>query len=487
VDDWKAGGLVSRPACVHAPVRATLAALAVALAALMLAAPAQAAEVGVVADVTWGQPRADVDREIELLRAAGVRWIRANVNWAGLEPDRKGEINQRLLAEYDYAIESAHEAGLRVLMPIADGVPYWASADPARHVDGDGTPRWEVTYRPQRMSDYGDFVRFVVDHFAPRGVHTYMIWNEPNHPRFWPSGPDAGDYVPMLRAGYTAAKAASPESTVLLGGLSKSDFYYLEDVYRAGGGDYFDAVAVQPYTYGVDPTDSWNGVHDWEDPERISINAFPAIQEIRRSMIAFGDEDKDVWLTEFGYSTTTQDGGVSAAAQAEFLVKAYRSVERFPWVKALFWYAARNSPFYEDRDEYEARFGLATTTWRLKQSYWALRAYALGLPTTGRVVLHKGVQRSIGWATARVTLRGRVALSAGSAWRVAAAARVARRTVVVQRRTPRGWVVVARVRTSSTGAFRVGVVARGSTVRYRAVARYEGLRVRSHVVRVNIG
>jgi hypothetical protein len=472
---------------VHAPVRATLTALSAALAFLVLASPSQAAEVGVVADVTWGQPRADVDREIELLRQAGVRWIRANVNWAGLEPDRKGEINQWLLAEYDYAIDRAHEAGLQVLMPIADGVPYWASSDPARYVDGGGTPRWEVNYRPQRMSDYGDFVRFAVGHFAPKGVHTYMIWNEPNHPRFWPSGPDASAYVPMLRAGYNAVKAASPEATVLLGGLSKSDFAYLEGVYRAGGGDYFDAVAVQPYTYGVDPTDSWNGVHDWEDPDRISVNAFPAIQEVRRSMVAFGDEEKSVWLTEFGYSTTTQDGGVSAATQAEFLTKAYRYVERFPWVKALFWYSARNSPFYEDRDEYEARFGLATTGWSLKQSYWALRAYALDLPATGHVALRKGAQRRIAWGTARVTLRGRVALSPGAAWRVPAAAVAARRTVLVQRRTPRGWVVVARVRTSSTGAFRAGVVARGSSVRYRAVARYDGLRVRSRVVRVTVG
>ena len=30
------------------------------------------------------------------------------------------------------------------------------------------------------------------------------------------------------------------------------------------------------------------------------------------------------------------------------------------------------------------------------------------------------------------------------------------------------------------------VVARGSTVRYRAIARYEGLRVHSRVVRVNV-
>jgi hypothetical protein len=203
-------------------------------------------------------------------------------------------------------------------------------------------------------------------------------------------------------------------------------------------------------------------------------------------MVAFGDEEKDVWLTEFGYSTTTQDGGVSAATQAEFLTKAYRYVERFPWVKALFWYAARNSPFYEDSDEYEARFGLATTSWGLKQSYWALRAYALHLPATGRVALRKGALRHIAWDTARVTLRGRVSLSPGAAWRVPAAAVAARRTVLVQRLMSRGWVVVARVRTSSTGAFRAGVVARGSAVRYRAVARYDGVRVRSRVVRVNV-
>ncbi len=62
----RSGALARYSAC--APVRATLSAVAAGLAALVLAHPAQAAEVGVVADVTWGQPRADVDREIELLR-----------------------------------------------------------------------------------------------------------------------------------------------------------------------------------------------------------------------------------------------------------------------------------------------------------------------------------------------------------------------------------------------------------------------------------
>jgi hypothetical protein len=468
-------------ACLHGAVRAAVAALAAALAALVLVAPAQAAEVGVVGDVTWGQPRADVDREIELLRDAGVRWIRASVNWAGLEPDRKGDVNEWLLAEYDYAIAKAHEAGLQVLMPIADGVPYWASADPEKRVDSAGERRWEITYRPARAADYGDAVRFVVDHFSELGVHVFQLWNEPNHPRFWPSGPSAASYLPLLREGYQAAKAEDPASTVLLGGLSKSDFYYLEDLYRLGGGAYFDAVAVQPYTYGVDPTVAWYGVHDWEDPDRISINAFPAVREIRKSMVAFGDAEKDLWLTEFGFSTTTKDGGVPAATQAVFLRKAYRYVERFPWVKALFWYAARNSPFYEDADTYEGRFGLTTTDWRLKPSYGALRAYALGLPE-GRVVLRKSAQRPLPGPAARVTLRGRVAPGAGPA-----TARALPQVVVVQRRTARGWVAVARLRASLAGSFRVSLVARGGVVRYRAVSGRGADRAQSRVVRVRLG
>jgi hypothetical protein len=400
-----------------------------------------------------------------------VQWIRANVNWAGLEPDAKGTINAWLLAEYDYAIDRARAAGLEVLMPISDGVPYWASADPAKHVDGQGRRRYEVTYRPAKASDYGDIVAFVVERYSARGVHAYQIWNEPNHPRFWPSGPKASEYVPMLRAGYEAVKAVDPGALVLLGGLSKSDFYYLEDVYRAGGGPYFDAVAVHPYTYGVDPTAAWNGVHSWEDKTRISINAFPAIQEIKRSMDAFGDSHKKVWLTEFGYSTTTRDGGVSAQTQAEFLTKAYRYVERFPWVETLFWYAARNSPFYGDADTYEGRFGLTTTDFTPKPSYAALKAYA-----QPKVRLVKGAQRALPrGGRARVVLHGRVRGAGGG-----------RPALVIQKRTARGWVRVKEARVGSAGAFRTQVTARGRVVRYRAVARDDGARVRSRVVRVTV-
>src|SRR4051794_27320392 len=337
---------------------------------------ARAAEPGAVASITWGESRADVDRDVAMLQASGARYVRTNVNWSALEPDRKGTMSSYTLGEYDYAIDRARAAGLKVIMPVADGVPYWASADPAKHVDAGGARRWDRFYPPANYADYGDIVRFVVTHFAARGVHVYEMWNEPNLSYFWSSGPNATEYVKMLKAGYGAAKAADPGSTVLLGGLSKNDFAYLEQVYQAGGGPYFDAAAVHPYTYGVDPTVAWNGANADEDHTRISKYAFPGIKEIRRTMDAHGDTAKGLWITEFGYSTTTHDGGVSEATQAAYLTKAYKYVEQFPWVKVMLWYSARNTPWNADADDYESRFGLATTDWQLKPSFEALRANA---------------------------------------------------------------------------------------------------------------
>jgi len=349
-----------------------------ALASLAVWAPARswAVQPGAVSAITWGQSRADVDREVELLRANGARYVRANINWVALEPDGRGSIDAGALANYDYAIDKVIAAGMQVVMPVSDGVPYWASGDPRKYVDGSGTKRWDKFYPPANYADYGDIVRRVAEHYAPRGVHVYEIWNEPNLAYFWSAGPNPAEYVKMLRAAYPAVKQADPASTVLLGGLSKSDFEYLEGVYRAGGRDYFDAVAVHPYTYGVDPTVSWNGVNAGEDPARISKNAFPAIKEIRRSMEAFGDSAKKVWITEFGYSTTSADGGVSQSTQASFLTKAYTYAQQFPWVEAMLWYSARNNPWAADRDDYEAQFGLVTSTWAPKAGLAAFKAFA---------------------------------------------------------------------------------------------------------------
>lgn len=81
------------------------------------------------------------------MSTAGIRWVRANISWSGGEPDVKGQLNQGWLAEIDYAVTKATAAGMQVLMPIADGVPYWVSADPARYQDTSGR-HWNSTGDP---------------------------------------------------------------------------------------------------------------------------------------------------------------------------------------------------------------------------------------------------------------------------------------------------------------------------------------------------
>jgi hypothetical protein len=454
-----------------------------AVLALGLALPvagAQAAETGAVSAITWGQSRADVDREIALLKRLGAHYVRTNVNWAGLEPDGKGKLAG--LDMYDYAVEQARAAGLEIIMPLSDGVPYWASGDPRKRVDGSGKRHWNRTYPPANMGDYAEAFRTVVERYAPGGVHIYEVWNEPNLERFWASGPDAAQYARMLRATYPVIKQADPRSTVLLGGLSRNDFSYLEDVYRAGGGGNFDAVAVHPYTYGMDPTVTWKGTNPGEDRDRLSWNSFPAIKEIRRSMDAFGDDGKGVWITEFGYSTTSDDGGVSEARQAELLTKAYKYVDQFPWVKAMLWYSARNTPWMHDANDYESRFGLATSDFKLKPSAKAFRAVSGG--STAResgpsAAKRKPAPRRRGRsATRRPSVRATAARTLVRGKLPAAIARRGHARLELQRHTGRAWVASAsrdtRVR---GGAYSATLEPRAGRWRVRIVVTRGGTRV----------
>jgi polysaccharide biosynthesis protein PslG len=339
--------------------------------------------VGTVADITWGTSSDDVDATVSAMAAAGIRWVRANVSWSGGEPVTKGALNQGYLQQIDYAVTKAKAAGMEVLMPIADGVPYWASADPAKYTDGSGQ-HWNKYWRPTNPSDYADFVTATVNRYKALGVRTYEVWNEPNHTPFWPSGPNAGEFKALLAAAYPAIKAVDPGATVLMGGLSKNDYDYLEQLYAAGARPYFDAVAVHPYTGTADPTWCWTQA----GTTKLAKDAFCAIEEVRKTMVANGDSAKSIWLTEFGWSTHTGSYGVSEATQADFLTKALNKIQSsYPYVAASFWYNFRNN-FWQNNLEgdYEANLGLLRVDFSPKPSYDAMRTWTGAATTTTTTV-----------------------------------------------------------------------------------------------------
>jgi hypothetical protein len=356
--------------------RALLAILATAVAVASMAAPARAAEVGTVPDLTWGIPRADVDRTVAAMRAAGIRWVRLNASWAAVEPNRKRALDANALADLDYAVHAASGAGMRVLMPIADGVPYWASADP-RKSDAGGRRSWNRYWRPTSFADYGDVVRAILRRYSAQGVHDFEIWNEPNHPRFWPSGPDPAEYVELLRAGSQAVRAEDPQARVVLGGLAGNDYAWLERLYAAGARGLFDVAAVHPYTGSVDPTWCW----DQAGTTRLAKDAFCAIEEVHRTMAAAGDAAVPIWLTEFGWSTNQGDYGVTESEQAQYLEAAFRKLESYPYVHVAFWYGFRNVSWLGDAPaDWEANLGLLRTDFSAKPALAALQRYTGAAP-----------------------------------------------------------------------------------------------------------
>jgi hypothetical protein len=354
---------------------------AIAIAILLLTIcvrPAGAAEPGVVADLTWGIPRAEVDREVSLLKANGAKWVRANVPWNAIERDGKGTYNEAYLADVDYAIQQLRNADIGVVMPVADGVPYWASADPNKYRDSTG-PRYNKRYRPTSFADYADFFSFVVNRYKSAGVHVFEVWNEPNLQSFWPSGVNASEYTQMLKAAYPAIKAADSSSTVLLGGLSGSDWSFLQGVYAAGGRSYFDAVANHLYANG-NPDSCWQdstGHNAWD--------SFCGIDEVRKVMVANDDTAKPVWITEFGWSTCSNSSsscygvGVTESQQADYLTRAFAKLDTsaYSYVKAALVYSFRNTYWLkDDPGSWEANLGLVRTDWTAKPALAAFKSYA---------------------------------------------------------------------------------------------------------------
>jgi hypothetical protein len=231
---------------------------------------------------------------------------------------------------------------------------------------------------PRDNAELAEFMAFLANRYEGR-VEAYQVWNEPNLPGAWPSGPDPAQYAAMLRAVAPSIRAADPAAKVLFAGLSRNDYEYLEGAYAEMPriGDYFDVMATHPYVYyGQSPEAVWldgNG--------RIFKGAFSAYREVRATMEAHGDT-KPIWFTEFGWSTTTQgvgdDQGVSPETQADYLVRAYNCLEQDPYVEVATWYGLRNEYWEHDADTWVAQLGLMTTDFARKPAYYALKNYVPG-------------------------------------------------------------------------------------------------------------
>jgi hypothetical protein len=286
--------------------------------------------------------------------------------WADAERTR-GSYNAGLLRRYDEVLNRLSSHGMKGVF-VVTSAPGWASGSANPH----SPPQ------PQHVGDYAAFGHAVAARFAGK-VAAYEIWNEQDETQFWSSGPDPSRYVALVKAAYPAFKAGDPAAKVLLGPLTGNNYAFLEQLYANGVKGAFDGVAVHTDTACLDRgPDAF-----YKDGGRIARFAFLGYREVRATMLANGD-DKPLWVTELGWSTTTRTcgrgawagqkpAGVSEADQARHLRLAFHCMAEDPYVEGALWFTHNDA---SGADEELSRYGLRRFDGSHKPAWDAFRAIA---------------------------------------------------------------------------------------------------------------
>ncbi len=120
-------------------------------------------------------------------------------------------------------------------------------------------------------------------------IEAVKFWNEPNNKSHWDNeiDPDWSQFSQMVRLAAAQVRALAPTLTLVMGGISPIDPFFIELLQRQGALDEMDAVAVHGF-----PLD-WNHwmINDW--PKKLDeIHAVT---------------DLPIWVTEVGASTFGAD------------------------------------------------------------------------------------------------------------------------------------------------------------------------------------
>jgi hypothetical protein len=293
----------------------------------------------------------------------GSRWTRIDIGWHDFEPS-PGVYNAWSVDAYRVELQRARAAGQKIMVMVSTA-PQWATGS-----SNPNTP-------PRDPADYARFLSYLGAQYG-QYVDAWEVWNEPNTARFWSTGPSPSAYAALVKAAYPAVKAADPGAPVVMGATSLNDNAFLQGAYAAGVKGYFDALSTHPYT--CDAPD----VIKRDASGHISKYSFAGYRELRDTMLANGD-DKPIWLTEFGWSTSTQGCALSEATQADYVTRAFKFVEQDPYVQVALVYNLRNNFYDGDADTTEARYGLMRTDFSPKPSYAAFKAYATGSPSSANL------------------------------------------------------------------------------------------------------
>lgn len=274
---------------------------------------------------------AELDRELDLMKGNGATWLRFDLDWSYVEP-QKGVFHWGLP---DRVMDEARQRGFKVVMTITYS-PSWAISAAGR------ASTWPLPshFPPVNVGDFANFASAAVNRYKAMGVKHWSIWNEPNWFENWGGGANPTAYTRLLQAAYPKIKAADRSATVISAGLAPAFTSgdrktlhakeFLTAMYTAGVQGEMDAVGMHPYSFPAMPM--WAHVD----------NPFYNLPQLYNVMNARGDGAKKIWMLEFG-GATRGTPSMTEAQQRDYINQAYRQLPKWPWAGPMFWYSTRDT------------------------------------------------------------------------------------------------------------------------------------------------
>lgn len=253
-------------------------------------------------------------------------WVKVQVNWRQLQPDGPGTRSDSYRSVLSN-LETVNNQGYNILVSITKA-PDWARTT----TDQDGPPD-----NPEQLAT---FVELLIG--DANYIDAIEVWNEPNLLREW-NGTlpfNGGGYMQLFSPVYNLVQEQAPQIQLVTAGLaptsttdvSVNDRDFLWQMYDVGL-DNFQGVAigVHPFGWGNAPDSLCCDVVEgrgWDDQPQFFF--FNTINSYRNVMNSYSD-DKDLWITEFGWSSWQDLSGsppeewmqyISVEEQGEYLFTA---------------------------------------------------------------------------------------------------------------------------------------------------------------------
>ncbi|UCG47374.1 MAG: hypothetical protein JSU94_18015 [Phycisphaerales bacterium] len=306
----------------------------------------------------FSQGKGVLEMNLQSIRGAGIKAIRDEVSWGGVERT-KGKLE--MPRRYDEYVRRAAAVGIDVMLILGYSNRFYDKGDRPRS--------------PEAIEGFCGYAEFVVRHFG-KDVRLYEIWNEWDIgiglPEPYRKGGSAEDYVKLLKKVYPRIKAVDPGVTVIAGACTSGGVNrgWLEKTLQLGALDFCDAVSIHSYNYSA------------KFPER-GPEACSAWMSKVQAMLRKYNEGKEVpfYVTEMGWPTHTGRSGTEAELSASYLARLYLLARTSGSFRGIWWYDFQDDGW--DRKYNENNFGLVRPDLTAKPAYYVM-ADISGLVAGGR-------------------------------------------------------------------------------------------------------